>query len=124
AVVVAWLLGASEQTIMSLLPKSITAPIAMGISEQIGGTPALTAVYCIMTGILGAVLARYVFNAMGVSSWVVRGYALGTAAHGIGTARAFQVDAEAGAFAGLALVLHGLFASVAIPAAVILAKAL
>ncbi|MGH8719404.1 MAG: LrgB family protein, partial [Burkholderiales bacterium] len=100
------------------------APIAMGISEQIGASPALTAVFCIATGVLGAICGRYVFDALGLSRWSVRGYALGTAAHGIGTARAFQVNAEAGAFAGLALGLHGLIAAVAIPVAVRLVKAL
>ena len=124
AVAIAWLLGASEETILSLTSKSVTAPIAMGISEQIGASPALTAVFCIATGVLGAICGRYVFDALGLSRWSVRGYALGTAAHGIGTARAFQVNAEAGAFAGLALGLHGLIAAVAIPAAVRLVKAL
>jgi putative effector of murein hydrolase len=115
-------LGASGQTIMSLLPKSVTAPIAMGISEQIGGTPALTAVYCISTGVLGAVLAQYVFYAARIRSWLIQGFTLGIAAHGIGTARAFQQNVEAGAFAGLALGLHGLIAAVVIPATVVLIK--
>jgi putative effector of murein hydrolase len=90
AVGIAMALGASGQTIMSLLPKSVTAPIAMGISEQIGGTPALTAVYCISTGVLGAILAQYVFCAARIRSWLIQGFTLGIAAHGIGTARAFQ----------------------------------
>jgi len=124
AVGVAWLLGASEETMLSLLPKSVTAPIAMGIAEQIGGNPALTAVYCVTTGILGAVLSRYVFSACGVRSPIARGFSLGTAAHGIGTARAFQESDEAGAFAGLALGLHGLIAALVVPAAVALFRGL
>lgn len=115
AVGIAWALGASQQTIMSIVPKSVTAPIAMGISEQIGGNPALTAVYCISTGVLGAVLAQYVFRAARIRSWRAQGFTLGVVAHGIGTARAFQQNAEAGAFAGLALGLHGLIAAVVIP---------
>lgn len=120
AVTVAWALGASETTIRSLVPKSITAPIAMGISEQIGGVPTLTAVFCIVTGILGAAIAGVVFDRLGVRDAVVRGFALGNAAHGIGAARAFQDDAESGAFAGLALALHGLVGALAIPATVLL----
>ena len=122
AVVTAWALGASETTILSLVPKSITAPIAMGISEQIGGVPTLTAVFCIGTGILGAAIAGVVFDRLGVHDAVVRGFALGNAAHGIGAARAFQDDAESGAFAGLALALHGLVAAIAIPATVLLLR--
>ncbi|ODT36241.1 MAG: hypothetical protein ABS55_06785 [Lautropia sp. SCN 70-15] len=118
AVGVAWLLGASQETMLSLLPKSVTAPIAMGIAEQIGGNPALTAVYCVTTGIVGAALGRYVFGVFGVRSALARGFALGTAAHGIGTARAFQESEEAGAFAGLAMGLHGLLAALAVPTAV------
>lgn len=118
AVGIAWVLGASEETMLSLLPKSVTAPIAMGIAEQIGGNPALTAVYCVTTGIVGAVLSRYVFAACGVRSAIARGYALGTAAHGIGTARAFQESEESGAFAGLAMGLHGLLAALVLPFAV------
>jgi predicted murein hydrolase (TIGR00659 family) len=124
AVAIAWLLGASEQTVLSLASKSVTAPIAMGISEQIDATPALTAIFCIVTGILGAVMGRFVFDGLRLARWAVRGFALGTAAHGIGTARAFQVNAEAGAFAGLALGLHGLIAAFAIPAAVALVRLL
>jgi predicted murein hydrolase (TIGR00659 family) len=124
AVAIAWLLGASEQTVLSLTAKSVTAPIAMGISEQIGATPALTAIFCVVSGIFGAISGRYVFDALRLARWTVRGFAIGTAAHGIGTARAFQVSTEAGAFAGLALGLHGLIAAVAIPAAVALARAI
>ncbi|MCU0627331.1 MAG: LrgB family protein [Gemmatimonadaceae bacterium] len=120
AVLVAWLLGASDVTILSLVPKSITAPIAMGISEQIGGVPTLTAVFCIFTGILGASLSGALLTRLGIHDRVVRGFALGNAAHGIGAAQAFQEDTEAGAFAGLALALHGLIGAVAIPATVLL----
>ncbi len=115
AVGLAWWLGADRETVLSLIPKSVTAPIAMAISEKIGGTPALTAIYCILTGVLGASLGPWVFNRLGLRSLTVRGFALGTAAHGIGTARAFQVSPEAGAFAGLALGLHGLLAALLIP---------
>jgi len=94
---------------------SVTAPIAMGVAERIHASPTLTAVFAITTGILGAVLARFVLNAVGSKAWWQRGFALGIAAHGIGTARAFSVDPEAGRFAGLAMGLHGILGAVLIP---------
>lgn len=115
AVLVGWALGASRATLASLAPKSVTSPVAMGIAEKIGGIPSLTAVLVAATGIIGAASARSLFNAMRISDPTVRGFALGTAAHGIGTARAFQVSDEMGAFAGLAMGLSALFSAVALP---------
>jgi predicted murein hydrolase (TIGR00659 family) len=109
--------GVSETTLLSLAPKSVTAPIAMGIAEKIGGLPALAAVLAVTTGVIGAAIGRYVLDALAIRDWRVRGFALGLAAHGIGTARAFQVNAEAGAFAGLAFGLHGVLAALAVPLA-------
>ena len=115
AVGVAWALGASPATLASLAPKSITAPIAMGIAERIGGVAALAAVFAVATGIIGAALGKYVLDAMRVRDWRARGFAMGLTAHGIGTARAFQVNAEAGTYAGLAFGLHGVFAAFLLP---------
>ena len=112
---VAALLGASKATMMSLAPKSVTTPIAMGISEKIGGLPSLTAVLVIATGILGAVLARGILNLMRVTDQSTRGFALGVTAHGIGTARAFQVSQEMGAFAGLAMGVSGVLTALLLP---------
>lgn len=109
------LLGASPATLASLAPKSVTTPVAMGIAEKIGGLPSLTAVLVVCTGIVGAATARPLFNLLGITDPTVRGFALGTAAHGIGTARAFQVSEEMGAFAGLAMGLCALFSAVALP---------
>jgi predicted murein hydrolase (TIGR00659 family) len=111
----AWMLGASKTTLLSLLPKSVTAAIAMGISEKIGGLPSLTAILVVTTGILGAVMAKSVFNWAGIQSHAVRGFAVGVSAHGIGTARAFQVSEEMGAFAGLAMGLNGLITALVFP---------
>jgi predicted murein hydrolase (TIGR00659 family) len=115
AVGIAWALGASRVTIVSIAPKSVTAPIAMGISEKIGGLPSLTAILVVSTGILGAVLARSVLNAIRVEDQSVRGFAVGVAAHGIGTARAFSVSEEAGAFAGLGMGLNALVTALLFP---------
>ncbi len=112
---IGWLLGAGETTLLSLAPKSVTAPIAMGISEKIGGIPSLTAVLVIMTGVSGAMMAKYVLDALRIRDYGVRGFAIGIAAHGIGTARAFQVSEQAGAFAGLGMGLNGLLTAVLMP---------
>lgn len=115
AVLIAEMLEASTQTVLSLAPKSVTTPIAMGISERIGGLPSLTAVCVIMTGIIGAMLGPYVLNAARITSWDARGFAMGVAAHGIGTARAIQINQQAGAFASLAVGLNGLATATLIP---------
>jgi predicted murein hydrolase (TIGR00659 family) len=112
---VGWLLGASRDTLISLAPKSVTAPVAMGISEQLGGLPSLTAVLVILTGIVGAMLGPLVLNLIGVRDWAARGLAMGTASHGIGTARALQVSEVAGAFSGLAMGLNALATAILLP---------
>jgi putative effector of murein hydrolase len=109
------MLGLPPEVVKSLAPKSVTAPVAMGIAEQLGGVPALAAVFAVLTGLVGALSARYLFTALRVPEWPVRGFALGTASHGIGAARALQVHADAGAYAGLALGLQVLLASILIP---------
>jgi len=115
AVGIAWLLGASRTTLLSLAPKSVTTPIAMAIAQQIGGIPGLTAVLVILTGITGAVLVTPLMNALGLRDYAARGFAAGVASHGIGTARAFQVNEIAGTFAGLGLALNGLVTAVLAP---------
>jgi len=87
----------------------------MGIAEQIGGIPALAAVFAVLTGLVGAVSAKYLFDRIGKLPPAVRGFALGTAAHGLGAARAMQVDPDAGAYAGLALGVQLLLAALLMP---------
>ena len=115
AVFIAELLQASQQTVLSLAPKSVTTPIAMGIAERIGGLPSLTAACVIMTGIIGATLGPYVLDVARIKKWDARGFAMGLAAHGIGTARAIQINKDAGAFASLAVGLNGLATATLIP---------
>ena len=121
ACLLAWLMGLPPEVSLSLIPKSVTAPVAMGIAEKIGGIPALAAVFAVITGLVGALTGRYLFDALGISTdpegWAARGFALGTASHGIGAARALQVNADAGAYAGLALGLQVVLASLLIPLA-------
>ena len=108
-------LGADDAIVAGFYAKSMTAPIAMGVAERIHASPTLTAVFAISTGILGAAFARFVLNFVGSKAWWQRGFALGIAAHGIGTARAFSIDAEAGRYAGLAMGLHGILGAILIP---------
>lgn len=115
AVGVAELLGASRQTLASLAPKSATTPIAMAVAKQIGGLPSLTAVLVITTGVFGAVTGRFILNALRIDDIETRGFALGVASHGIGTARAFQVSEGMGAFAGLGMGLNGIFTAFVVP---------
>jgi len=120
AVGLAWALGASPQTVASLAPKSVTAGVAMGISESLHADPSLTAVAVVLTGIMGAIIVTPLMNRMGIADFRARGFAVGIAAHGIGTARAFQVDAVAGVFAGIAMSLNALVTSLLVPLAVTL----
>ena len=115
AVAVAAALGASTETLFSLAPKSATTPIAMGIAEGIGGLPSLTAALVIITGILGAMVVTPLLNALRVRDWAARGFAVGVASHGIGAARAFQVNQLAGTFAGIAMALNALLTALLVP---------
>jgi len=115
AVGVAKALGVDDTLVRGLLAKSVTAPIAMGISERMGASPTLTAIFAMITGVLGAILGRFVFNALGVHLWWQRGFAIGVAAHGIGTSRAFSVHPQAGAYASLGMGIHGILGVVLIP---------
>jgi putative effector of murein hydrolase len=101
--------------VASLAPKAVTTPIAMGIAEQIGGLPTLTAVFVILTGIVGGVLGPPLLSLLGVRDARARGIALGAAAHGIGTARAFNEGPETGAHASLAMGLAGLLTALLLP---------
>jgi putative effector of murein hydrolase len=115
AVGIAKLLGADAAIIGGFYAKSVTAPIAMGVAERMQVSPTLTAVFAVTTGILGAVLARFVLDAVGSKAWWQRGFAIGVAAHGIGTSRAFSVNQEAGSYSSLAMGLHGILGAILIP---------
>lgn len=115
AILLARAFGLPAELLLSLAPKSTTAPVALGISEAIGGIPSLTAVLVILTGIIGAVTVTPLMNMLRISDWRARGFAVGVAAHGIGTARAFQVNEVAGAYAGIAMALNALLTSLIVP---------
>ncbi len=117
-VVLAQAVGLPREVVLAMAPKSVTAGVAMGISESLHADPSLTAVAVILTGILGAITVTPLMNWMGITDFRARGFAVGIAAHGIGTARAFQVDAVAGVFAGIAMSLNALVTSLLVPLAV------
>ncbi|MDR3410222.1 MAG: LrgB family protein [Formivibrio sp.] len=112
---IAWLLGASPSSLLSLAPKSATAPVAMGIVEKLGGIPSLTAAVVILTGVTGAVAAPWVLDRLNIREPAVRGFSMGLVSHGIGTARAFQESNETGAFAGLGMGLNALMTAILVP---------
>jgi predicted murein hydrolase (TIGR00659 family) len=115
AVGIAAALGVPRAVLVSLAPKSVTAGIAMGVSEALGGVPSLTAALVIATGIIGAVMVTPLMNALRIRDYAARGFAVGLASHGIGTARAFTVDPVAGTFAGIAMGLNAVVTAVLVP---------
>ncbi|MDO8319107.1 LrgB family protein [Rhodoferax sp.] len=119
ALLLGWLVDLPQDVVLSLAPKSVTAPVAMGIADKIGGIPALAAVFAVVTGMVGALSGKALFGLLKIptdgNGWMARGFSLGTAAHGIGAARAMQVNPDAGAFAGLALGLQVILAALLIP---------
>lgn len=115
AILIAKLGGVSDQALVSIAPKSVTTPVAMGITEGLGGLPSLTAVVVILTGILGASLGPWLLDTLRVTNPMAKGLAMGTASHGIGTGRAIFMGDVAAAFAGLAIGLNGLATAILLP---------
>lgn len=115
AVGIGYLLGLDRSILLSLAPKSVTTPVAMGISEIIGGIPAMTAAFVVFTGITGAVVGIGVLKLARVKDTSAIGISMGVAAHGVGTARAFEEDPSAGAFAGLAMAMAAFITAVILP---------
>ena len=113
--VIAALLGARSETLLSLAPKSATAAVAMAVSLQTGGVAALTAVVAILAGITGAVVGPPLLDALGIRDPLARGFGVGLASHGIGTARAFQEGEATGTAAGLAMGLNAILTAVLVP---------
>lgn len=112
--------GLPRDIVLALAPKSVTAGVAMGISETLGANPAITVISTVLTGVMGAIVVTPTMNRLGITDFRARGFAVGLASHGIGTARAFQVDEVAGVFAGIAMGLNALVTSLLVPVAVTL----
>lgn len=116
----AWLFGADHVMQMTLLPKSVTSPIAMLVAEQLGGIAALAAVFVLITGVIGAICGPALLGLIGVRSPAARGLALGLTAHAVGTAQALQESEETGAFAALAMSLMGVASAIGVPLVMLL----
>lgn len=118
ALLLAWGMGGNEQTLLSLASKSVTTPIAIGISESLGGLGTIAAGAVILTGVVGIMVVDALMRRLGVEDDRVWGFCLGLSAHAIGTARAFERSPVAGAFSSLALCLTGSVSALLIPLAV------
>ena len=114
-VVVAKLLGASHEVIMSLAPKAVTTPIAMEISEAVGGIPSLTAAVVVCTGIFGGISGFRIAKLSRIKSPIAEGLSIGTAAHAVGTSAAMEKSERYGAFSSLGLTLNGLMTALLAP---------
>lgn len=115
AIIIAQIMQGSTDIQLSLAPKSVTAPVAMALSKQLNGIPSLTAVMVIITGVLGAIFGTKILSVIGITDDASKGMAMGITAHGIGTARAFQVSKEMGAFSGLAMATSCLITALILP---------
>ncbi|MGE8547355.1 LrgB family protein [Alcaligenes sp. WGS1538] len=114
-VLIAWALGASLETVISLAPRSATMPIAMALADHFGGQASLAAVAVAMTGIVGTIVAPPLLNLLRIDRPEARGFAVGVTAHAIGTARALQVHETIGAFSALGMSLNGILTAVLMP---------
>jgi predicted murein hydrolase (TIGR00659 family) len=119
-VLLAEAVGLPRGVVLSLAPKSVTAGVAMGVSESMGANPSITAIAVVLTGIMGAIIVTPLMNRMHITDFRARGFAVGLTSHGIGTARAFQGDTVAGVFAGVAMSLNALLTSLVVPVLVTL----
>lgn len=114
-VLIAKSMGASQEVILSLAPKSVTTPIAMEVAKALGGIPSLTAAVVVCVGLLGAILGVQTLKLMRISSPIAQGLSLGTAAHAVGTSAAMDISSKYGAYASLGLTLNGIFTALLTP---------
>ncbi|WP_172194680.1 CidB/LrgB family autolysis modulator [Saccharibacillus qingshengii] len=99
----------------SLVPRSVTTPIAMNVSQMIGGVPTITAVFVIMTGLLGAMMGPSVVKVLRIDGDIARGILFGTSAHGTGTSKAFELNALTGTVSSISMILAALFTLLGAP---------
>lgn len=114
-VIVAQILGASREVVMSLASKSVTTPIAIEVTQAIGGIPALTAAVVVCTGIFGGMTGFRMMKLSRVKSPIAQGLSMGTAAHAVGTSVAMETGYRYGAFSSLGLTINGLFTALLTP---------
>ncbi|KII75767.1 CidB/LrgB family autolysis modulator [Vibrio renipiscarius] len=116
ASVIAIYMQADIGLIASLLGKSVTTPIAMEVSSNLGGEPAIAAILVLIVGLFGAILAYPIYNLLNITHPIARGLTMGTVSHALGTATCAEKNSEDAAFSSLALVLCGVFTSILAPA--------
>ena len=109
------LLGLGHEDYVTLLPKSITTAIGMGVSEEAGGIVSLTVAAIILTGVAGSVMAELIFKAAGIRHPVAKGLALGTSAHAVGTSKALEMGEIEGAMSSLSIAVAGLLTVILVP---------
>ena len=114
-VYIAMAFGAEREILNSIAPKSVTVPIAVSVAGPLGGNVSVTSVVVFCVGIFGSIFGEWVLRRCGVRDPEARGFALGAAAHGIGTARAIEIGAVEGALSGLAMALMGLATALLMP---------
>lgn len=114
-IIIARYFGADHALIASLEPKSVTTPIAMSIAERSGGIPSIAAVVVIVVGIFGGIVGPFILERLGIKSRIARGLALGSAAHGLGTAKAMELGTIEGAISGLAIGVMGIMTAILVP---------
>ena len=114
-VAMVWILGGNNAIAASVLPKSVTTPIALVVSDETGGIAPIAAACVLFVGLLGAIFGHALLNVFHIKSKAARGLAVGSVAHVIGTSRCNEIDEEEGAFSSLALVLCGIFTALTAP---------
>lgn len=114
-VLIAKWMGAPNEIIYSLAPKSVTTPIAMEVANSLGGIPSLTAAVVVCVGLLGGILGFKAMHLTHIGSPMAQGLSMGTAAHAVGTSAAMEVSRKYGAFASLGLTLNGIFTALLTP---------
>lgn len=114
-VLIAKALGASDEIIYSLAPKSVTTPIAMEVTQSLGGIPSLTAAVVVSVGLLGGIVGFKTMKLTRIGSPMAQGLSLGAAAHAVGTSTAMDISRKYGAFASLGLILNGIFTALLTP---------
>ncbi len=107
--------GLGHEHYVTLLPKSITTAIGMGVSEEAGGIVTLTVIAIIITGVVGSVIAEIIFRVMKITHPVAKGLALGTSAHAVGTSKALELGEAEGAMSSLSIAVAGLMTVILVP---------
>ncbi len=114
-VLIAKVMGASQDVILSLAPKSVTTPIAMEVTKTLGGIPSLTAAVVVLVGLFGAIVGFKILRMLKIYSPIAQGLSMGTAAHAVGTSTAMDISRNYGAYASLGLTINGIFTALFTP---------